>query len=145
MQKFSTEDDDGYFPPGTVHEDEFFSASGLNFVWDKPKSERNLMRKGFSFKTAALIFNDAYCVYDEDVSHSIGERRSWAMGFPVMDPQVQDQGFQDERFEFMNDILFVVFTERMTWEGKEYIRIISSRLATKEEIDEYYRKKNNIL
>lgn len=143
MSKFDMEDD-GYFPPGTEHEDEFFSMSGLNFVWDKPKSERNLRIKGYSFKTAALVFNDRYCLYQEDVTHSVGEQRDWVMGFPVSDLNIQELNLSEKEMEFMNDLIFVVFTERLSRDGKDLIRIISSRLATKDEIDDYYKNRNDI-
>lgn len=54
------EDNEEYFPKGTVHEDEFFYTGDYNFVWDKAKNEKNLRDHGVDFKTAALVFNDPY-------------------------------------------------------------------------------------
>lgn len=46
--------------------------------------------------------------------------------------------FDEYRIERVDAVLFVVFTER-----KDNIRLISARLATNEEINEYY-KENDI-
>ena len=66
------------------------------------------------------------------------------MGFPVSDLNIQELNLSEKEMEFMNDLIFVVFTERLSRDGKDLIRIISSRLATKDEIDDYYKNRNDI-
>ena len=44
------EDNEEYFPKGTVHEDEFFYTGDYNFVWDKAKNEKNCEIMGLILK-----------------------------------------------------------------------------------------------
>ena len=86
----------------------------LKFEWDEDKNEQNLAKHGIDFETAILVFNDLQRIEIYDMEHSIHEDRYNTIGM-------------------VNDILFVVYTER-----KENIRLISARLATKTERSIYY-------
>ena len=86
----------------------------LKFEWDEDKNQLNLEKHGIDFETAILVFNDSQRIEIYDVEHSIEEDRYNTIGM-------------------VNDVLFVVYTER-----KEYIRLISARLATKKERSIYY-------
>ena len=86
----------------------------LKFEWDEDKNQLNLKKHGIDFETAMLVFNDLQRIEIYDMEHSINEDRYNTIGM-------------------VNDILFVVYTER-----KENIRLISARLATKTERSIYY-------
>ncbi len=82
--------------------------------WDVYKSRLNLKKHKISFLTACRVFGDPYRIEYYDEIHSTSEERYIALG----------------RVE---EILFVVYTLR-----GEALRIISARLATKEERRVYY-------
>lgn len=89
------------------------------FEWDEDKNIANLRKHGIAFEDAVFVFKDPNLLEAYDVKHSnLNEDRWYAICIA-------------ER------ILCVVFTERL---GK--IRIISARLATKKEMNEYYKKNN---
>lgn len=84
------------------------------FEWDDTKNESNKKKHGISFETASKIFNDPNRLEVYDFEHSLSENRYITIGM-------------------VKEILFVVYTER-----KDNIRIISARLATKQERSVYY-------
>ena len=86
----------------------------MKFEWDEEKNLINKSKHGISFETATKVFDDPNYIEIYDTDHSIDEDRYIAIGY-------------------VGDILFVVFTER-----KEYIRLISARIATAEEKEVYY-------
>lgn len=69
----------------------------------------NLKKHGIDFETAMLVFNDLQRIEIYDTEHSIYEYRYNTIGM-------------------VNDVLFVVYTER-----KQNIRLISARLANNTE------------
>lgn len=87
----------------------------MTFEWDSRKNEINKRKHKISFETAKYVFTDPTRIeiYDEQHS-STEEERITVLGK-------------------VNEVLFVVYTLR-----KENIRIISARLATKEEKEAYY-------
>jgi uncharacterized DUF497 family protein len=89
---------------------------GLRFEWDKNKAQANLKKHGVSFDEAVTVFDDplARIFYDED--HSEDEAREIIVG-------------QSKR----NRLLMVCFIERVV----DVVRIISARLATKQEREDY--------
>lgn len=87
---------------------------GMEFEWDDDKNQKNIVKHGISFKTAALVFADDNYLELFDEAHSDEEDRYIAIGL-------------------VNDILTVVHTYR-----GERIRIISSRRATENEKRLYY-------
>ena len=138
--------DDGYFPPGTVHEDVYYSFNGMDFVWDKAKSDRCYQDRGFDFRVAAHVFNDKDCIFNTDDKHSILEDRESVIGIPTeegVSGSGPESAIEDVVIGGVDDILFVVFTERMTYDGSDYIRIISARFADKKEEEKYYKNKNS--
>lgn len=86
----------------------------LIFEWDEEKNKKNIEKHGIDFETAMLVFNDLQRIEIYDVEHSMEEDRYNTIGM-------------------VNDVLFVVYTER-----KDNIRLISARLATKLERSIYY-------
>ncbi len=82
-----------------------------NYEWDSDKNEMNIKKHGLSFEEILGVFNDPFFIEKVDWEHST---------------------LQEERIVGLGNIngivvLTTVFTER------ERIRIISSRIATKEE------------
>ena len=86
----------------------------MKFEWDEDKNQLNLKKHGIDFETAMFVFNDLRRIEIYDFEHSINEDRYNTIGM-------------------VNDVLFVVYTER-----KENIRLISARLATQTERSIYY-------
>lgn len=87
----------------------------LYFEWDDTKENINIQKHGINFTIAAKVFLDPNRLERYDEKHSRYEDRYNTIGL-------------------VDDILFVVYTERTN-----NIRIISARIATKEE-KEAYRK-----
>lgn len=145
MDKYiKAEDQDGYFPEDTIHEDDFFYTGNFSFVWDKAKNEKNLRDHGIDFRTAALVFNDPYALEESDNTHSKYEERNRRTGIPVNEEDTLDfPGFEGVPRALMGEIdnvLFVVFITRFM-KNDEYYRIISARVAVKKEIEAYKRNR----
>ena len=88
----------------------------INFEWDTEKNKANIKKHGVAFEMAAKVFLDEKRIERYDAEHSsIDESRYKTSGM-------------------VGKVLTVIYTERKT-----AIRIISARLAEKEEIDEYYK------
>ncbi len=83
------------------------------FEWDEEKSSRNYRDRGFDFAFVVRIF-DRPIIEEEDIRRDYGERRFIATG------QIED----------------MVFVVVYTWRGSAR-RIISARLASRRERDEY--------
>ena len=86
----------------------------MKFEWDEDKNQLNLKKHGIDFETAMLVFNDLQRIEIYDTEHSIYEDCYNTIGM-------------------VNDVLFVVYTER-----KQNIRLISARLANNTERSIYY-------
>ena len=86
----------------------------MKFEWDEDKNALNITKHAISFEQACYVFSDPMYLEMYDFEHSVDEDRYIAIGM-------------------VNDVLFVVFTER-----KDSIRIISARLATNTERRIYY-------
>ncbi|MBR0289602.1 MAG: BrnT family toxin [Selenomonadaceae bacterium] len=82
--------------------------------WDDKKAAINKQKHGVSFETAALIFTDENRIERRDERHSQDEDRWQIIGM-------------------VNDVLFVVYTER-----GEAARIIMARAASPKERKEYH-------
>ncbi len=91
-----------------------YQVNGLIVEWDDVKNEINKTKHGVSFEAAALVFADEHCLELYDDEHSTDEDRYIAIGV-------------------VEDVLFVVHTMR-----NENVRMISARLATKQERRFYY-------
>ena len=90
----------------------------LFFEWDEGKSKLNLIKHGIAFEEASTVFKDISSITIDDPLHSTDENRFIIMGY-----------------SYSNRLLVVVHTER-----RDYIRIISARLATKRERKVYEEK-----
>lgn len=91
----------------------------LRFSWDPKKAEINFKKHGVTFSEAATVFGDPFARIKDDSDHSDFEDRFIIIGM-------------SRKFR----ILVTAFTER-----KDIIRIISSRLATKNERKQYEERK----
>lgn len=83
----------------------------LQFEWDNQKAQINFKKHGVSFAEAATVFYDALYLEDYDEAHSEQEDRFKIMG-------MSSNG----------RLLVATYIQRV-----DRIRIISSRLATKNE------------
>jgi uncharacterized protein len=90
------------------------------FSWDARKALSNLKKHGVSFEEAATVFSDAEALDWDDPEHSEFERRSKRLGSSLS-----------------GRILIVAYTLRRLKNGKETIRIISARQATRKERKAY--------
>ncbi len=90
------------------------------FSWDARKALGNLKKHGVSFEEAATVFGDPDALDWDDPEHSHAEIRSKRLGISVA-----------------GRILIVVYTPRRMKNGKEIIRIISARQATRKERKAY--------
>jgi uncharacterized DUF497 family protein len=91
------------------------------FSWDARKALSNLKKHGVSFEEAATVFSDPEALDWDDPEHSELEWRSKRVGASIT-----------------GRILIVAYTLRRLKNGKETIRIISARQATRKERRAYY-------
>ena len=87
----------------------------MQFEWNSLKATANLKKHGVSFEEAKTVFDNTLAVIFDDEAHSIGEQREIIIGHSRQ-----------------NRLLLVAFTERF---GN--VRIISARLATRQEREDY--------
>ena len=117
----------------------------LVFEYDEEKNRKNIEKHGISFKNAARVFFDYDRIEFFDDEHSAEENRYDTIGDTSAGSLVTI-GNLKETTRSVNDILFVVYTDRVMVEenGKEVdvTRLISARLATNFERGIYYGKYN---
>lgn len=89
----------------------------MQFEWDDEKERKNIEKHGISFTLAKRVFCDPNRIEKYDEIHSIDEDRYITIG--------------EVNGTYM--LVMVVYTDR-----EDAIRIISARLATKAEKEEYY-------
>jgi uncharacterized DUF497 family protein len=87
----------------------------MEFEWDESKAAANLKKHGVSFDEAETVFDNVLAIIFDDEAHSEGERREIMIGHSRN-----------------NRLLLISFTER-----SNVIRIISARLATRREREDY--------
>ncbi|MBF2004032.1 MAG: BrnT family toxin [Chlorogloeopsis fritschii C42_A2020_084] len=87
----------------------------MEFEWDQSKAAANLKKHGVSFEEAKTVFANPLAVIFDDEAHSIDEQREIIIG-------------HSQR----NRLLLIAFTER-----SGNVRIISARLATRQEREDY--------
>ena len=127
--------------------DVMFSLGGMLFEYDEEKNQANIKKHGISFRSAARVFfdYDRIELYDEENSveedrfDTIGDTSAGTLaGGSTVIGNVEPSGNQ------INDILFVVYTERVRIEANgqktDVTRLISARLATNFERGLYYGK-----
>jgi hypothetical protein len=85
-----------------------------DWEWNDEKADENYATHGVSFEQAELVFKDSLAVGWLDDRFDYGEDRFILIGMAG------------------TDILLVVYTER-----EERIRLISARMATKQEREDY--------
>lgn len=87
----------------------------LQYEWNPEKAKLNLKKHGIHFEEAKTVFQDPLAYIFDDEWHSIREKREIIIG-------------HDQK----NRLLLVCFTEI-----NQTIRIISARLTTKKERQDY--------
>ena len=88
----------------------------MEFEWDESKAAANFKKHHVSFEEAKTVFDNPLAIIFDDEAYSINERREIIIG-------------HSQR----NRLLLISFTERAT----NSIRIISARLATRRERENY--------
>jgi hypothetical protein len=91
------------------------------FSWDAAKATRNFEKHGVAFDEAATVFADPEALDWSDLTHSRTEARSKRLGK-----------------SFAARVLLVVYTIRRARDGKETVRIISARQASRKERKAYF-------
>ena len=119
-----------------------FTLGGMLFEYDPEKNRKNIEKHGISFKSAARVFFDYDRIELYDEAHSENEDRYDTIG-DVSAGNFTIGNLRRDAFK-ADDILFVVYTERITVsverKPEEVIRLISARLATSFERGIYYGK-----
>jgi uncharacterized protein len=88
----------------------------MGYEWDITKANSNFEKHGVSFEEAQTVFNNPLAIiFDDEVHSSLAEYREIIIGHSQQ-----------------NRLLLVSFTER-----PQAIRIISARLATPREREDY--------
>ncbi|MBZ8178718.1 BrnT family toxin [Oscillatoria salina] len=87
----------------------------MKFQWNQSKANSNIKKHGVSFEEAVTVFGDPLAVTIADPDHSVGEFRLLTIGYSKL-----------------QRLLVVSHTER-----KDEVRLISARLATKQERKNY--------
>ncbi len=96
----------------------------MKFEWDTEKEKANRRKYKITFLEACYVFADKYMLTFFDKAHSEDEDRWITMG------EIPN-----------NKILVVIHTHRKT-KGKESVRIISARKATKNEVKQYLERRS---
>ena len=121
-----------------------FTLGGMLFEYDPAKNRKNIEKHGISFKSAARVFFDYDRIELYDEIHSGEEDRYDTIGDTSAGNLTVIGNLQDTHR--VDDILFVVYTERATVDenekSREIIRLISARLATNFERGVYYGKRS---
>ena len=122
-----------------------FTLGGMTFEYDEAKNQKNIKNHGISFRNAARVFFDYDRIELYDEEHSDGEDRFDTIGDSSAG-NLTIIGNLSETSRSVDDILFVVYTERETVDEDggmvEITRLISARLATSFERGIYYGKYN---
>jgi uncharacterized protein len=94
----------------------------VRFEWDDDKAKANLKKHKVSFDEASTVFGDPLAKIFSDDKHSPEEVREIIVGHSIL-----------ER------LVLVSFTER----GRDVVRVISARVATRNERKSYEENKDN--
>lgn len=125
-----------------------FTLGGMVFEYDEEKNRNNILKHGISFKNAARVFFDYDRIELYDEEHSDMEDRYDTIGNVSAGKITSDGAATIGNIEpfagELDDILFVVYTERVRMEKSgiptDITRLISARLATSFERGIYYGK-----
>ena len=120
-----------------------FTLGGMEFEYDEEKNRKNIEKHGISFRNAARVFFDYDRIEMYDEEHS-GEEDCYDTIGDTSAGSLTIIGNLFGSGKIVNDILFVVYTERVAVEENgrevEVTRLISARLATSFERGIYYGK-----
>jgi uncharacterized DUF497 family protein len=94
----------------------------VRFEWDDDKAKGNFKKHKVSFDEASTVFSDPLAKIFSDDKHSSEEIREIIIGDSTS-----------------GRLLLVSFTER----GRDVVRIISARVATRDERNSYEENKDN--
>ena len=126
-----------------------FTLGGMVFEYDEQKNQINIKKHGIPFTAAARVFFDYDRIEMADDAHSDDELRydtigDTSAGNVMAASDKHAIGSFNQSIGKINDILFVVYTERIRIEADgtetEITRLISARLATNFERGLYYGK-----
>ena len=127
--------------------DVMFSLGGMLFEYNEEKNQANIRKHGISFRSAARVFFDYDRIELFDEENSEDEERNDIIGDTSAGMILNGSmviGNAEPSGNQVNDILFVVYTERVRLEENgqqtEVTRLISARLATNFERGLYYGK-----
>lgn len=95
----------------------------MKFEWDKIKEGKNIQKHNVSFEQASFVFSDPYALSLYDNKHSNYEDRWVLLGMS------------------MENLVLVVAHTFRNIDNIEYVRIISARKATKNEMKIYKNRK----
>ncbi|MBR1559030.1 MAG: BrnT family toxin [Clostridia bacterium] len=120
----------------------------MEFEYDEAKNQTNIKKHGISFRSAARVFFDYDRIELYDEENSVEEDRYDTIGDTSAGSLVYGNstviGNIYQSSDKVNDILFVVYTERRYTrnDGRtvEATRLISARMATNFERGLYYGK-----
>ena len=91
----------------------------MKFEWDRKKESINIKKHGVNFEQASYVFADPFALTQYDEEHSEKEERWVLLG------------------KSLNQTILLVIHTFRDKEGKEFVRIISARKATKKEEKTY--------
>lgn len=121
-----------------------FVLGGMVFEYDEAKNQANIKKHGISFRSAAHVFFDYDRIEMYDEENSQEEDRYDTIGDTSAGNGSTVIGNVNRVDARINDILFVVYTERSRMEDNgreiEVTRLISARMATNFERGLYYGK-----
>ncbi len=121
-----------------------FVLGGMVFEYDEAKNQANIKKHGISFRSAARVFFDYDRIEMYDEENSQEEDRYDTIGDTSAGNGSTVIGNVNRVDARINDILFVVYTERSRMEDNgreiEVTRLISARMATNFERGLYYGK-----
>lgn len=134
-----------------------FTLAGMTFEYDEQKNQKNIRKHGISFKNAARVFfdYDRIELFDEENSgdeerfNTIGDTSAGNLALDAKKDSDSGKagtviGYIEQSTGEINEILFVVYTERIHIDANgsktDITRLISARLATNFERGLYYGK-----
>lgn len=130
-----------------------FALAGMQFEYDENKEQYNIEAHGISLRTGARVFFDYDYIEREDIDNECKEVRYNIIGDTSAGNALSKDYIEKVKVAIgnvrkfsgdINDILFVVYTERQFTDtnGKKIdtIRLISARRATSFERGLYYGK-----
>ena len=91
----------------------------MKFEWDRKKENINIKKHNVTFEQASYVFADPFALSRYDEAHSDDEERWVLLG------------------KSLNETILLVAHTFRDNDGKEFVRIISARRATKKEEKSY--------